>query len=275
MSASSLQGPGQSYQVQDILTPYGPMNVAAIPLPAAVVQSMAQSITDVQDQIKPLMTLVSTQTSFSLGITEGDSNSSVGSIQIRNDGGFGSSLSAVATADVQWLTVSTPEIQNIARGETASFSINLVTDNLLSSQSPYVGHVNIQNVDDTSSVITTTVSVVVLPRPAISVNTQNVDFTWSILTPAAAPYYMTVSNSGPGSSSLNFSASKLTDSSWLDVSPASAGPLAAGEESSVVLSIVGASIPSIVGVYTETVRLSSVNASNSPVDVTVTLTVTA
>jgi hypothetical protein len=70
--ASNLSNPGLLYQVQDISTPYGPMNVAMIPLPADVVQAMAQSITDVKNQLKPLMTLVSSQTSFSVGVTEGD-----------------------------------------------------------------------------------------------------------------------------------------------------------------------------------------------------------
>jgi hypothetical protein len=273
VSTSNLQGPGQLYQVQDILTPYGPMNVIVSPLPGDVVQAMAQSIVSVQGQLKPSMSLISSSV-FTLGITEGDPGANIGIVQIRNDGGFGSYLSANATPDVPWLSVLTPEIQGIAKGGTASFSITLVPDSMLASQSPYVGHVRIQDVNDSSSFITATVNVIVIPRPAISVSTQNVSFTWSYLTPASSAQYVVVTNSGPGTSNLEFSTLKVSSAAWLSISPASAGPLAAGESENLILSIVSSSVPTVVGTYSETVRVTSANASNSPVDVLVTLTVT-
>jgi hypothetical protein len=249
------------------------MNVIVSPLPGDVVQAMAQSIVSVQGQVKPSMSLISSSV-FTLGITEGDPSVDIGTVQIRNDGGFGSYLSASATPDVPWLSVLTPEIQGIEMGGTASFSIALVPDSMLASQSPYVGHVRIQDVNDSSSFITATVNAIVIPRPAISVSTQNISFSWSYLTPASSTQYVTVANSGPGTSNLEFSASKISNVAWLSVSPVSGGPLAAGEFESVVLSIVSTSVPTVVGSYSETVRISSPNASNSPVDVTVTLTVT-
>jgi hypothetical protein len=264
---------GLLYQVQDISTPYGPMNVAMIPLPADVVQAMAQSITDVKNQLKPLMTLVSSQTSFSVGVTEGDPRQNVGSVQIRNDGAFGSFLSAMATPDVPWLVVLTPEIDGLARGETATFVIDLVPDQLLAAQSPFTGHVRIQNTADSSSYIIVSVSVLVLPRPAISVNTQSVAMAWSVGTPTPTVQYITVANNGPGTSSLDFSIAKVSNVPWLTVAPESGGPLAAGMTETIQLSIVGISVPASLGEHVETVRISSTNASNSPVDVTVTLTV--
>lgn len=269
-----MSGPGLLYQVQDILTPYGPMNVAMIPLPADVVEAMAKSIVDVKDQIKPRMVLVSSQTSFSLGITEGDPMQSVGAVQIRNDGGFGSFLSAIATPDVPWLSVSTPEIAGIAKGETASFSINLVPDVLLATGSPFVGHVRIQDAADPSSYVVVSVNVLVIPRPEISVSTLDVAMTWSVETMAASLGYIVVSNSGPGTSNLEFSALKVANSSWLSVAPDSGGPLAAGASTTLILTVSGSTVPASLGDHVETVRISSPNASNSPVDVRVTLTVT-
>jgi len=271
--ASNLQGPGLLYQVQDILTPYGPLTVAAIPLPGDVVQSMAQSVTDVQNQMKPHMTVVSSQTSFSMGVTEGDPRVNVGSVQIRNDGGFGSFLSATATPDVPWLTVLTPEITGIARGATAQFSFDLVPDTLLATQSPFVGHIRIQDTSDSSSYAIMTVSVLVLPRPAIGVSTQSVALSYSLETPAPANFYVTVSNLGPGTSSLNYSTLKVGNAAWLVVAPNSGGPIASGGNELIQLSL-ALPVSAALGEHVETVRISSQNASNSPVDVTVTMTVT-
>lgn len=273
VAAMNLQVPSLPYQIQDITTPYGPMNVAAIPLPADVVQAMAQSITDVMNQIKPRMTLVSSQTSFSVGVTEGDPRRSVGAVQIRNDGGFGSFLSASATPDVPWLVVLTPEITGIARGATAQFNFDLVPDALLAAQSPFTGHVTIRDVADATSFITITVTVLVIPRPAINVSTQNVAMLWSVSNATPVVQYVTVTNSGPGTSNLSFTTTKLTNAPWLMISPESGGPLPAGTGQTLTFSIRGSSVPQPIGTYTETVRVYSTNASNSPIDIQVTLTV--
>lgn len=274
VSATSLGGPGNAYQVHDIMTPYGPLRVVSVPLPADVVMEMARSIADVRSQIKPSMKVVSSQTSFSTSITEGDPGSNIGQIQIRNDGGFGSFLSVVATPDVQWLVVPTPEVQNIGRGETAMFGIDVATDNMLASQSPYVGHINVQDSNDPSSTETATVMVTVLPRPTISTNTKNINFTWSVMTPSASYQSIVVSNSGPGLSNLTFTASKVFGSSWLSVSPVGPVSLSTGDAANVSVSLVGSAIP-LLGNYVEKVRILSHNASNSPVDVTVSLNVIA
>lgn len=273
VSASNLGVPGLPYQVQDILTPYGPMNVAAIPLPADVVQAMAQSVTDVMNQTKPSMTLVSGQTAFSTGITEGDPRKSVGTVQIRNDGGFGSFLSVVAVPDVPWLVVLTPEITGIARGAVAQFSFDLIPDSMLASQSPYVGHVRVQDSADASSFVLITVMVLVVPRPAIVVNTQSVSMAWSVASPVPSVQYLVVANGGPGTSNLSFSTTKVTNAQWLTISPQSGGPLVAGANQTLVLSLYGPAIPQLIGSYVETIRISSTNASNSPVDVQIYLTV--
>lgn len=273
VSSSNLQGPGQLYQVQDILTPYGPMNVAMIPLPSDVVQSMAQSIIDVQNQVKARLVLVSSQTSFSTSVTEGDPRKNVGVVQIRNDGGFGSFLSVVATPSVPWLSVLTPEINGIARGDIATFNIDLVPDILVAAQSPYSGTVRIQDAADPSSYIIATVSVVVIPRPAIGVSTQDVIFEWSVLTQTPSTQYVVITNGGPGTSSLDFSIRKTTNVQWLSVSPESGGPLAAGSNCTITFSIVSQHVPLGLGSYTEIVSVYSSNASNSPVDIEVTLSV--
>ena len=182
-------------------------------------------------------------------------------------------MSAVATPDVPWLTVLTPQVSGIPRGEIASFSIDLVPDNMLASQSPYVGHVRIQDASDPSLFAVVTVNVAVIPRPQISVSANTVALTWSASAPATSVAYVNVSNSGPGSSVLNFSTQRMLGVTWLNVAPESGGPLSPGDFVSLAFSTLGASMPTSLGEHVETVRILSPNASNF-VDVTVILTVT-
>lgn len=271
--ASSLNAPVQNYQVQDIVTPYGAFGVVNSPLPADVVGAMAQSITDVRDQIKPHLALVSSTTSFSLGITEGDARCSAGSVQVRNNGAFGSFISLAATADVPWLAVLTPATIGVGKGEIATFSFDVVPDSMLASGSPYVGHIRIQDLNDSGSYVLATVTVLVLPRPVIQVNTQTVSMTWSVSAPTPVVSNLVIANNGPGTSSLSCTASKVSNVPWLTVTPAAAGPLASGATATLAMSIVAAAVPPVLGDYIETIRIASPNASNSPVDVRVTLTV--
>jgi hypothetical protein len=249
------------------------MNQAAIPLPSDVVEAMAQSISDVRNQMKPRLALLSTQTSFAIGITEGDPRRNVGSIQVRNDGGFGSFLSVTAVPDVPWLTVLSPSSVGVSKGTTATFSFDLVPTSLLATQSPYNGNIVIRDINDPSTAITVSVSVVVIPRPAISVNTQDISMVWSIINQTPVVQNLIVSNSGPGTSFLSVSAVKVSQVSWLSLSPESAGPLTTGQTTTFTLSVVGSAVPFGLGDYTEIIRLSSQNASNSPVDIRVVLTV--
>lgn len=275
VDANNVQNAGQYYSVTDVSTPWGPLSHLAVPIPADVVTAMADSIRCVQQQLDAHMSLVSSITNFSVAITEGDAAFEVGSVVVENDGAFGSFMSVTATPDVQWLS-STPSVASgLGRNDQADFAITMVPDALLASGSPYTGTVNLQ--DDTSSqtTIPVTVTVQVVPRPAISVSSQSFTFTYSLTTGAVSVNYLTITNSGPATSSLTYTLCKvIDDSTWLAYSPSSGGPLPSGVSEQVILSLVSGNIPQQVGVYSEKLRVYSSNASNSPVDIDVTLEVT-
>jgi hypothetical protein len=182
-------------------------------------------------------------------------------------------MSVAATSDVPWLSVLTPATAGVTKGQTASFSFDVVPDSMLALQSPYVGHIRVQDLNDPASFIIATVTVLVLPRPQIQVNTNAVSVVWSISTQTPSVANLVVTNSGPATSSLNWSATKLAGSAWLSVLPSSGGPLDSGATATLAVSVVAASVPQLVGSYVETVRIASPNASNGYVDVLVTLTV--
>jgi hypothetical protein len=131
--------------------------------------------------------------------------------------------------------------------------------------------------DNTSSqtVIPVTVNLQVIPRPAISVSSTSITLTYSQTVGTASVAYLTITNGGPVTSVLEFILCKIIDNSpWLQFTPATGGPLQAGESSQIMFSLDTQNVPNTLGTYSETVRVFSENASNSPVDVSVTLDVT-
>lgn len=275
--SNNLQGVGQLYEVVDIVTPFGPIFGVQIPIPAHVVEKMAESIASIQAQFAPLLALVSgTPTTFTVIITEGDPDQSVGTVEVQNAGAFGSFMSATATPSVPWIAVSPSFLQNLGKGDTGSFDISLLTSTLLASGSPFSGVVNFQDDRNPPTIIPVVVNVSVNPRPVIAVSPTSISLTFILSTSTAGPpQTLSVSNGGPVGSQLEYTVAKVNNNSpWLDVSPLSGGPLAAGGSELVTFSVVTAQAPAVPGTYTETVRISSPNASNSFIDVPVSLVVT-
>jgi len=276
VQANNTQGAGQLYQVTDINTPYGPLTVIDVPIPSDVIVGMADSITDVQGQLAPLMTLIGSTTSFNVVVTEGDPNVAVGSVTVMNSGAFGSFMTATATAGVQWLSVSPSSHQGIGKNEQVTFDIVLMPASLLATDSPFSGTVTLQDNRVPPTQIPITVSATVLPRPEISVNPSSLGLTFMSSTGVpGGSQQLTISNSGPILSSLEFTLASINNESWLSFVPTSGGPLAYGESSIVTVSVSASGAGGLVpGTYSDTIRVSSTKASNSPVDVPVTLTVT-
>lgn len=275
--ANNLQGVGQLYELVNITTPFGSLFQTQIPIPGDVVEAMAQSLHDLQSQLAPLMVLVPPSvTSFNLLVTEGDPDQAIGSVEVQNAGAFGSFMTATSTPSVPWLSASPNFVQGIGKNEKTTFSLSLLTATLLESGSPYSGIVNLQDSRDPPTVIPVTVNVTVLPRPVISVSPSQVSLTYvlSTSTPGGAQA-VTVENAGPVGSQLDFTVTKVNNNSpWLAITPLSGGSLASGATDQVTFSVVPGQVPLVPGLLQETVRISSPNASNSPVDVTVQLTVT-
>lgn len=274
--ANNTQGLGQLYDIIDINTPYGPFVNVQIPIPGDIVLAMAESLQSVQGQLAPFLALTQlTPTSFTVTITEGDLDQSVGSIDFQNVGAFGSFMTVTATPGASWLEAYPEVTQGVGKNETGSVSITLLTSTLLTSGSPYSAIVNLQDNRDPPTVIPITVNVVVLPRPVILVSPATVSLTYIIATSTPGPsQILAIQNSGPLASMLEWTAAKVNGVTWFDFTPASGGPLASGDSENVTLSVVPTKVPAVPGTYTETLRISSQDASNTPVDVTVILVVT-
>lgn len=273
--ADNTQGLGQYYFVDNIYTPYGPLFNTQIPIPSDVITSMSTSIIDIQNQLSPLLALNNSDSSFIFTITEGDPNVFIGTVEVQNIGAFGSFMTATATPSVSWLTASPSSLDSIGKNEIGSFNFTLLTNTLLNSNSPYSGVINLQDQRTPPTIIPIVVSVVVLPRPVISTNITTISLTYIIVTgtPGSAQA-LTIQNAGPVGSQLNFTTSKLGNASWLTVTPSSGGPLNSGDTDQITFSVVSASVPMSPGTHNETVRISSPNASNGYVDISVILTVT-
>ena len=274
--SKTVPGVGPFYEVCSIRTPWGSLFQTAIPIPAEVILEMANSVAQVQQQLSPLLALVNpSEISFVISMTEGDPNQVIANIPFTNYGSFGSSLTATATPNVPWLKASPGYIGGVGKNEQASFSVTLITGTLLQSGSPYLGVLNLQDNRNPPTVIPIAFSISVLPRPIIAAAPTPIGFVWyGSSHTGSGPFTVTVSNSGPVNSILNWSASKVqNNSSWLAIVPATGGPLASGASQDVQFSLVPTCVPYNPGTYTETVRFSSPNASNNYVDVAVTLTV--
>jgi hypothetical protein len=274
--ANNLRAAGQLYEVVDVITPFGPITTAAIPLPGEVISAMANSVLDVQAQFAPFMVLAQGSTSFSIIVTEGDPNSEAGTASVYNGGAFGSFMTVVATPGASWLGVSPSSYQSIGKNERATFGISLLSTTLLASGSPYSGVVNLQDNRVPPTNIPFTINVTVLPRPVIACIPSSISL--SFMSSTGVPggsQQLTISNSGPVMSSLEFTLVKVNGNSpWLDVVPISGGPLASGQSEIITVSVIAQGARGLApGTYMETIRIHSDNASNSPIDVGASLVV--
>lgn len=274
--AVNVQGAGQSYELVDINTPYGPLVQTMIPLPGDVVLGMADSLSQLQQQLAPLLALLDpSQTSFSAIIVEGQPNLEIASFLVLNAGSFGSFMTVTATPSAPWLKVEPPSMAGLERNEQGTFSVVLLTGSLLESASPYLATVRLQDNRVPATVIDLSFTVTVLPRPVVAVSPLVVNFTHYLSTSSSTgPVTVTVQNAGPANSSLTWSMARVHNTSpWLAFSPSSGGPLASGATQDSVFSVVPSGLPTVPGTYSDQVRVSSPTASNGFVDVQVFLTV--
>lgn len=274
--ATNVQSSSQLYQVIDITSPFGKLGVVDVPIPGDIVLEMADCISQLQQQLAPALALVgATPTTYTVTVTEGDAPSQVAIIPFQNVGAFGSFMTVVSTSGSPWLSASPATIAGLNKNDHGQTSIQINPAALLASGSPYMGHVNLQDNRTSPTVIPITVNVTVLPKPNIGVAPASVALTYMItgsIPGGAVP--VTVTNTGPVGSSLSFIVAKVNNTSpWLAFVPAVGGPLASGASAIFTCSVVASGVPSIPGVYSDTLLVTSLSASNSPVAITVTLTV--
>lgn len=275
VQADNIQGAGQFYSVTDILTPYGKIIDSAIPLPGDVVLSMAGSIEQVMQQLSSYLDVIG-PTIFNITMTEAGPQEIIGSTQIQNSGAIGSFLTALSSSDSPWLSATPTAISGLGRGQSGQFTLKVNPGILLATNSPYSGHVNLQNSQNLTTIHPITVNVTVLPRPIVLASPNSINLTFSLLTLASGgAQQLTVSNDGPVGSVLDFTTAKLQNNSpWLAIAPTTGGPLNSGGYTVLTLSVINSSVPGIPGTYSDILRINSSTASNNPVDVPVNLVVT-
>lgn len=274
--ATNIQSSSQLYQVTDIISPFGKLGAVDVPIPGDIVLEMANCISQLQQQLAPMLALVgTTPVTYAVTVTEGDAASQVAIIPFQNVGAFGSFMTVTSTPDSPWLSANPPTVAGLNKNDQGQTTIILNPATLLATESPYTGHVNLQDNRSPSTVIPITVVVTVLPKPEIGVSPSSVALSFTITgsIPSGA-VSLTITNTGPAGSSLSFTVAKVNNlSPWLAFVPASGGPLASGDSAIVTCSVVTSGVPLVPGTYTETLLVSSPNSSNGPVSVPVTLTV--
>jgi hypothetical protein len=274
VAVNNIPNAGQSTQIKDIQSPFGPFTMANIPLPGDVVLAMAGSLSEFQQQLAPEISLIS-PSSLAFTVTEGDPILNAASIVFQNIGALGSYMIGYAVPDVPWMTSNPSSVVGLGKNQQGQSAIQVIPAPLLASLSPYTGHINMQDNANPPDVIPVTFTITVLPRPTIGLSVSQVDLTFDMPTSTpSAPVDMVVTNTGPLTSTLNFVLAKVLNSSpWLSIIPMSGGPLGSGDNVHVVFSVVNTFVPAVPGVYTDTIRVSSSNATNSPIDLPVTMTV--
>ncbi|MDZ7341767.1 MAG: malectin domain-containing carbohydrate-binding protein, partial [candidate division KSB1 bacterium] len=106
----------------------------------------------------------------------------------------------------------------------------------------------------------------IVAAPYISINPTSLQFNATVGGSNPPSQTITVTNTGGGT--LAWTATEQPNQSWLSLSNTSGG---SGDQVTVAVTIAGLS----AGTYNGTVRISDPNASNNPVDVPVTLTVSS
>jgi len=275
VTANNIVNSGQYYYVDDINTPFGPLDVVASPIPSDVIEAMSSSLNTFKTQLTPILTLTSSA-SVNFTVSEGDSINDVGLVTFTNTGALGSFLSVSATPNASWLLASPTSILGFGKNEIRSTNVRVNPANLLAINSPYAGVINLQNLNNPLVVIPVTYSITVLPRPTIGSNIATVNFTYNIATNAGSgPVTVIISNTGPLTSILNVFLNKIQNNSpWLSFTPSSLGPLASAASANVIFTLNTGAVTKIAGTYTETVAVSSVNATNTPLILTVNVVVT-
>ena len=277
IEATNIQGANQLYYLKDIRTPFGALTDGVdVPIPGDVVLEMACSLTQFQQQLSPLLQLLSgQQTTFNVTITQGDPSSSIGGVNFLNAGAFGSFMTASATPGVPWLSASPVTIPGIGQNQKGQFDLILNPSILTSQTTPYSGTINLQDNRPTPTLIPITINVTVLPQPVIEVSALCINMSWALINSSNnGAQQLTITNNGPPSSILSFTAAKVTNySPWLAFTPVVFSGIPSGGTAIITFSLVSGCIPPAPGVYFETILLSSQNAQNSPVAIQIQLNV--
>jgi hypothetical protein len=264
-----------SYQVRDILSPYGVLR-DSIPLPGEVIQAMAASIVQIQTSFAPGILLSPTTLSFT--VDEGRGFSPSQSVSVTNNGIFGSLLNVAVTSSAAFVTATPANLGGLASNVTGQFQVTVDSTDLVATSSPYAVVITTADLTAGNSPQTVAVTVTVRPKATIAFTPTPGGLSFSVTKPISGPFPVVpsqqfqVQNTGLMASSLSYQIQKLTNNSpWLTSFTPVFGTLAGGSAQNILVAVVPPATMT-TGVYTETLRVSGYS-SNFYVDVPVTLTI--
>lgn len=265
---------GQYYYISDINSPFGPISTVWMNIPSEVIAAMSNSLDVFQQQLRSRLSLISNN-SVTVTVSEGDYTTDVSDITVTNSGALGSFLSFSATQNQSWMLINPSSTRGVSKNQQSFVNVRVDPSTLTYGNSPYSCVVNLQDINDPLTIIPVSYIVNVLPRPEISVDTNLAVFSYDVATNSeSGPVVVSVLNSGPPSSILNAYISKVNSSQWFDYSPTQIGPLDSGDSTNLTLSLNMSYMKKNPGIYNDTVLVSSNNASNQSLPISVRLIVT-
>lgn len=257
-------------QIRDVVTPYGLLG-DRIPIPGQVVQAMADSIAEVQNSYTPSILL--NPGALTIVVDEGRGVSDPKSVQVTNNGLFGSLLAVSITSSAPYVFSVPANVSGLAANESGSFDVSADSTNLLSLGSPYAVLLTVQGANATNSPQSIPVTVVVRPKATIDVAPPALQF--NVTAPLSGPpipsQQLSLTNSGPPTSVLDYQIRKVIGVPWLVSFAPVFGSLNGGVTQPITV-VVAPAASMISGVYTETLRITGYS-SNLSVDVPVTLNI--
>ena len=260
-------------QIRDIISPYGILR-DSIPIPGEVIQAMADSITEVQQAYTPSILLGTTALSFVLD--EGRGVSEAQPVLVTNNGILGSLLSATITSSAPYVFPLPASMSGLVANASGTFDVSVDSTNLLALGSPYSASLSVQSAEAPNS--PQSVSVTVTVRPKATISPAPASLTFNVTAPLSGPFppvpsqQISLSNSGPSQSVLDYQIRKLVGVPWLVSFAPVYGSVNGGSMQPITV-VVAPTQGMLPGTYTETLRITGYS-SNMSVDVPVTLNIT-
>jgi len=261
------------FSIRDIISPYGLLR-DSIPIPGVVIQSMAESIGNLQSSFTPSMLIAPLTLAFT--VDEGRGFGLPQCVTITNTGVFGSLLDASVTTDAPYVRATPSQVSNLASTETGQIEVAVDSSNLTAANSPYIQAVTLQDPNASNSPLTVPVTITVRPKAQVGTSLTGLTFyAAKPLTGAFPPVpsqSFLVTNGGASTSLLQFTVQKLYGNSpWLVGFTPTSGELAGGSAQLITVSVAPPA-SCLPGQYVEFLRVSGYS-SNNYIDVQVTLLV--
>jgi len=270
-----VSGASPAFQVLDVVSPYGILR-DSIPIPGEVIESMAQSITDIRANFLPSI-LIGPPSSITIEVDEGRGFSDAQEVTLTNSGVFGSLLGATLSTSAGYVSVSPANVGGLAANESGTFEVSVDSTLLLSASSPYSETVTVQDPNASNNPQSLPVTITVRPKATVSASTLVMSFSVTAPVTGAFPpipsQQVTIENSGPAGSVLDYQIQRLTGLSddWLSSFAPVTEILSSGGMQ--VTTVTCAPIEGMArGTYEETLRVSGYS-TNSYIDILIQLVI--